>query len=358
MKVNFRDPSFRNDPGEVLRGLRKENPVAKIEGLSSFLVSRHADCAAILASKKFGFEESSDSLPGKSDYFGMRRALMVFQNAPDHPASRQEGKRMLAVKSAGEMEVIVRKAARLGLQEWNGSGDFVSGFARPFAWRIAEELFQEELGGSEVVMRLTRELTAALDPLGPGNSIKRAGEIFRLLEGGPGCPSKDGGDQLLMLVMASTFTTTHILGLVMEGLLTHPSLAALRQQKQEVTPEAVEELFRFYSPVQMTRRVALEEVEVKGRSYRAGTVFWLSLRSANEDERVFENPGVLDPERNPNRHLAFGKGAHNCLGAHLARMQLRVFLEEFCGRFPGMKMGEAKKMGSLVFRGLDALEVD
>ena len=361
--IDFRDPVFRRNPDHVLDRLRREEPVARIRRLPSYLVTRYEDCAAILSSAAFGFEEEDGKRAGRADYGTMRNSMMVFQDGPRHHATRLEGRKMLGAGSPAEVEQVVLESARevMAGRGWEQcEDDFVAGWARPFTATIAEKILGGGLAGSLDFQDLTRRLTGALDPLGPENSVAEAGRLYRLLEGGAeegGCPIHGGAEPFLMLVMASTFTTNHILGLVVQGLLEDPALATLLREKWDVRDEAVEELFRFFSPVQMTRRVAREEVVVGGRPFPASTIFWLSLRSANRDEAVFEDPERLRLDRTPNRHLAFGKGVHHCLGAHLARIQLRVFLEEFAGAFPAVRLvpGGSAPLEHPVFRGFDRL---
>jgi cytochrome P450 len=360
VKVDFRDPSFRSNPDAILSRLRMECPVAPVKGLPSFLVTRHQDCSAILTSKRFGFEDSSSLSESKPDYGFMRRSMMVFQNSPNHQKARLEGRRMLRRESPDK---VVEEAAHEVIDRWTqrkGPLDSVSNLARPFTWRIAERILEGEIGDPDKFQETMWQLARSMDPLAAGNSVTKAGGFYRLLEGmieHSGCPAGGQVEPFLMLMMASTFTTNHILGLVIEALLRDEEGRSLLRNGWNVDEAAVEELFRICSPVQMTRRVALQEVEVAGKEYPSGTVFWLSLRSANFDEDIFEVAGRLRLDRSHNPHLAFGKGVHNCLGADLARLQLRTFLNTFAGREPELALSKEKAVGldHLVFRGFQRL---
>jgi len=116
-------------------------------------------------------------------------------------------------------------------------------------------------------------------------------------------------------------------------------------------------LFRYHTPAQITRRRVMQQIEVAGNVLQPGQALWLSLVSANRDEKVFSNPQELDFSRKKNPHLAFGGGQHFCLGVHLARLQLRVFLEELVGQFPTLRVEDSVDDHNLVFRGLKSLRL-
>ena len=103
-------------------------------------------------------------------------------------------------------------------------------------------------------------------------------------------------------------------------------------------PVAVEEMLRWVSPIQNMARTAARDVELRGQKIRAGQKVILLYPSANRDAKVFAEPFRFDAARKPNDHLAFGLGGHFCLGANLARLELRVFLEEALRRMPGLEL--------------------
>ncbi len=144
------------------------------------------------------------------------------------------------------------------------------------------------------------------------------------------------------------------------ALLRHPAqLAALRADPQLIDG-AVEELLRYDSAVQMTARTATAETVVGGRAVRAGESVVLLLGAANRDPAVFDRPDVLDLRRpNAARHVAFGFGAHHCLGAALARVELRVALPLVLARFPDLALapGPVRRQATLDFRGPERLAV-
>jgi cytochrome P450 PksS len=151
-------------------------------------------------------------------------------------------------------------------------------------------------------------------------------------------------DELLamtfLLLVAGHETTVNLISGGTLALLEHPEQAeALRCDPSLVKP-AVEELLRYTSPVEMaTERYAREDVEIAGATIPRGELVLAVLGSANRDERHFEGPDVLDLARDPNRHLAFGKGGvHHCLGAPLARMEGQIAISAFSRRFPKARL--------------------
>jgi cytochrome P450 PksS len=151
-------------------------------------------------------------------------------------------------------------------------------------------------------------------------------------------------DELLamtfLLLVAGHETTVNLISGGTLALLEHPEQAeALRCDPSLVKP-AVEELLRYTSPVEMaTERYTREDVEIAGATIPRGELVLAVLGSANRDERHFECPDVLDLARDPNRHLAFGRGGvHHCLGAPLARMEGQVAISAFPRRFPKARL--------------------
>ncbi len=113
----------------------------------------------------------------------------------------------------------------------------------------------------------------------------------------------------------------------------HPAQLAALRADLSLAPSAVEEILRWANPLHYFRRTALADAEVGGVRIRAGDRVATYFTAANRDDTVFARPDDFDVRRTPNRHLSFGKGEHFCLGAHLARLEGRVFLEELLTRF-------------------------
>jgi cytochrome P450 len=166
------------------------------------------------------------------------------------------------------------------------------------------------------------------------------------------------------LLIAGHETTANQFGNFMYGLLTHPDqLTRLRKDPGLVNP-AVEEMMR-YTPLGGASsgfpRIATEDLELGGVTVRAGDAVFVDLAAANRDPRVFDNPQEFDVSRQVNPHVGFGHGVHHCLGAQLARLELRMALTAVMRRFPDLAFAVDEteicwKHGRSV-RGLQALPV-
>ena len=163
------------------------------------------------------------------------------------------------------------------------------------------------------------------------------------------CQARIDGDSLdddslvhetLLILIGGDETTRHVISGGVEELLAHPDqLARLAADPAALMPNAVEEMLRWVSPIKNMARVATRDVELAGAPIRAGQELILLYPSANRDEAVFEDPSTFDITRSPNPHLAFGFGAHFCLGNQLARLELRVMVERVLARLPDLRLG-------------------
>ena len=154
-------------------------------------------------------------------------------------------------------------------------------------------------------------------------------------------------------------STIDVSGNGMLALLQNPEQKTLLESDRSIMQTAIQEMFRFDSPLPYFHRYALEDIEYRGVKYEKGTMFGILYGSANRDPDQFEKPDTFDIRRNPNRHLAFGIGAHFCLGNHLARLNMDIMFNSLLGRFPGMQLADTEpeyRLG-LTSRGLKALRV-
>ncbi len=139
---------------------------------------------------------------------------------------------------------------------------------------------------------------------------------------------------LHLLLLGGLDTVTASLDCMIAFLVTHPELRARLVAEPAVVPAAVEEMLRYLSPVMTMPRIAAREHEMRGVRIEPGDPVMIMLGAANVDDEMFDDPETVDFDRSPNKHVAFGGGHHLCLGAHLARLELRVALEEIHRRIP------------------------
>jgi cytochrome P450 family 142 subfamily A polypeptide 1 len=143
----------------------------------------------------------------------------------------------------------------------------------------------------------------------------------------------------LLILIGGDETTRHVITGGMEQLLRNPDQRRLLLDDPGKIPVAVEEMLRWVSPIKNMARTATRDVELRGETIREGDKVLLLYPSANRDERVFPDPFTFDVTRQPNNHVAFGGyGAHFCLGASLARLELRVMFEELLKHLPDMEL--------------------
>ena len=163
------------------------------------------------------------------------------------------------------------------------------------------------------------------------------------------------------LVLAAGFeTTVNLLGNGIRMLIDAPDQLAVLRENPQLWPNAVEEILRLDSPVQLTARVACKDTDVAGTRVARGEMVVTYLGAANRDPAVFDDPHRFDVQRaNAGRHLAFSGGRHFCLGAALARAEGEVGLRTFFERFPAARpAGTGVRRGTRVLRGWSTLPVE
>jgi len=165
---------------------------------------------------------------------------------------------------------------------------------------------------------------------------------------------------MLLLAVAGNETTRNATAHGMWALMSNPDqFELLKENRQELLPTAVDEIVRYGSPVMHFRRTATEDTEIGGQPIRKGDKVVMWHISANRDEREFVDPDRFDVTRSPNHHVGFGGGgAHFCLGANLARMELNLVFDEICRRLPDIRAtGEPDRLRSNFIAGIKHLPV-
>ena len=162
-----------------------------------------------------------------------------------------------------------------------------------------------------------------------------------------------------MLTVAGNETTRNLMSGAMHAFFGHPEQWQRLLDDRSLLPAAVEEMLRFVSPVMNFRRTAMADTELSGTRVAAGDKVVFFHVSANRDEEVFVQPDVFDVARDPNPHIAFGGGGpHFCLGANLARMEIRVMFEHLLDRMPDLRQdGDVQRLQSQFINGVKHLPV-
>jgi cytochrome P450 len=204
------------------------------------------------------------------------------------------------------------------------------------------------VGGLNEMTELALEL-AAHRRRHPGDDLMTA--LVEAEIDGEGLTDAEIGAFFTLLAVAGNDTTRHTTSHGAHLLQEHPEERAyVEANPAERLPDAIEEIIRVATPVLTFRRTATQDTELHGQPIAAGEKVVMFYESANRDENAFDDPGTFDVTRSPNHHVGFGGGGpHYCLGASLARTQLRAIFGELLTRVPNLELGEPERLqGSLI----------
>jgi cytochrome P450 len=342
------------DPYPVYRELRERAPLARSESRDLWILSRWADVHEALLDPG-RFISGRGTVPSG---FLSEKPMLITQDPPQHTRLRRAVQRAFTPRRIGALEPRVRALARELLAELGDKreAELYDAYLNPLPFYVIGELLGVERAQREMVARCGDAIvhaTRADDPRVTAAEAELYGWLAREIPRRRERPgddllsvlvhASDEGEALdepeligfcALLVMAGTETTTNALGNALLLLDRQRELRAALLARRRVAASAVDEILRFESPVQGLTRTLACDVELHGRRLCRGERVHLLFGSANRDERAFAAPERVDPGREPNQHLAFGFGIHFCLGASLARLELRVGLEEFLARAP------------------------
>ncbi|GCE21767.1 cytochrome P450 family protein [Dictyobacter kobayashii] len=194
----------------------------------------------------------------------------------------------------------------------------------------------------------------------PGSDL--VSDLIQAEESGDTLNENELISTIFLLIVAGHETTVNLIGTGTLALLQHPAQLRLLQQDATLIPSAVEELLRYTAPVSLSSpRWALEDIPMHGQVIRQGEMVLLSLIAANTDPQQFNEPDELEITRQVNRHLAFGKGIHVCLGAPLARLEGQIAFATLLRRLPALHLAEEPEQlawnRTPILRGLTSLPV-
>lgn len=393
-------PARRSNPYRSYERLRRLDRVHR-SPIGVWLLSGHADANELLRDPRLSSSEDHVDLDtlrlgplrrvlGRSDVVEsgpfFEQALLLFMDPPDHTRIRTSVNRAFTPRRVHELEGRIRTIADELIDPIESAGrcELMSEFAYPFPARVICELVgvpDDEMhhliehapalaGGLEPGPMLTAEALAAANAATVALSDymrhlidhRRANPDDRLLSALLTADDRLTDDELvalvLLLLIAGHETTANLLGNGMVALLNHPAQARELVADESLDVNAVDELLRYDSPVQLTMRVPTEPIELRGHRIPAGTVIVLCIGAANHDPDVFADPEHLDWHRPSNPHLAFGGGIHYCLGAQLARTEARIGLRALLDRvgLPCLD-GAPVRRPSFTIRGLERLDL-
>lgn len=394
--VDLSDPKtfLAGVPHAYFRALREQDPVhwqeecelpALPPGPGYWALTRHQDVAFV--SKHPEIFSSAVGTSALNEIPARERRLARQQLIQMDPPGHTELRKLMNVQfkprgvsaTEGHMRKIVCET--LDRLEGRSRADFVADVSAPISLRVLTNFLGVPDRYTARFYRWTNEIVRLSEP-GSFNLLRArlallqifaqssllarkrrgrpAGDVFSRLVNGEfrGKPLTRVMTQVnfLLLIVAGNETTRNALSGGLQALCEHPEQLDRLRRDPSLLPQAVEEILRWVSPVMQFRRTALRDIRIGEQEIREGDKIVMYYGAANRDPEVFDDPETFDITRRPNPHLAFGIGTHFCMGSHIARLEMRVTLEEFLRRFPNPSLaGPPERLPSNFINGIQRL---
>ena len=373
-----------------------------------WLVSRHADIMAISRDPQRFANGVRPTVLTDRDGEALARAAtpnndahlirsLVQMDAPDHMKYRLLTQSWFMPKNLKIVEDRIRQIARETVGQMLAAGgetDFARDIAAHYPLRVIMDILGVPPEDEPRMLMLTQQLFGPTDPelnrsreaitsaeqaiamlhyviadfenyfreltadrrANPREDI--ATVIANAMVGGEQIPDRELAGYYMIIATAGHDTTSASTAGAMMELAKDPALFARFRDAESDKAGLIEEAIRWTTPVQHFMRSAKEDVEVGGQTIREGDWLMLNYVSGNRDEQIFADPFAFDPDREKNQQIAFGFGAHVCLGQHLARMEMRILMEELLPRLSHLELaGEPARVESVFVGGLKRLPV-
>ena len=357
------DPELAAAPQASYRAMQENMPVLRLDGM--VMISRHEDVMHALRHPEL-FSSNMDAI----DIGNIRPLIPLQIDPPDHVKFRRLLDPLFSPKEVAKLEPEVRRLVNELIDGFEAAGEceFSDQFAIPLPCTVFLALLGLPLEDLDLFLRFKN---AIIRPGGTdGDDMRRiqraAGtEIYAYFQSVVDARRAEPRDDLIsgfiaaevdgarlsdndildicyLFLLAGLDTVTASLTCAVAYLAAHPDRRDAIAADLSLVPAAVEELLRWESIVPAVPRVAMSDIEISGETVHAGEAVMCMLGAANIDPGEFPDADVVDLERAGNRHIAFGGGVHRCLGSHLARLEMRVALEELHRRLPTylIKAGE------------------
>ena len=392
---NLASPQFKADPHPFYTYLRHEAPVYRAvlpDRRVAWLLARYDDTIMLLKDERFVKDRANAQPPGeplRTQWVpGFARPLarnMLDLDAPDHARLRllvsKVFTRGLVEQLRGRVETLCD--GFLVAAQRRGSLDLIRDYAVPLPTTIIAEMLgvpvedrtrfhrwsariiaissgRDQLGALPSLWLFVRYLQALFQQRRAQPRADLISQLIQVQEAGERLSDDEMLSMVFILLIAGHETTVNLIGTGTLALLDHPVQAERLRRDPAIIGPAVEELVRYASPVELaTERYAREDITIHDCTIPRGEMVLGVIGSANRDEQHFVNGQDLDLTREPNKHLAFGQGAHYCLGAPLARLEGQIAFSSMATRFTSMSLevDEPPYRDHFVLRGLASLPV-
>lgn len=395
--VRLLDPSIRANPYPAYERIRERGPLLLPEA-NLVVFSSFQDCGDVLrhpssASDRLKSTVAQRQIADGAEPRPFGQPGFLFLDPPDHTRLRKLAQQAFAPKRVRALEADIASLVDSLLDDIAAAGSFdvITDLAYPLPVAVICRMLGVPIEDEPEFSRASALLAQGLDPFAtftgeqPDNFHDRLqtgrwlrGYLAGLIEQRRSDPRQDlisaliaaeeDGDQLTtdeivatcnLLLIAGHETTVNLIANAILAMLRQPHYWAELAGDPDRASAIIEETLRFDPPVQMVGRVAAQEMAVGEVTIPKGDTMMLLLAAAQRDPRAFERPDEFDPDREDIRHLAFGHGAHFCLGAPLARLEARIALSAVTSRFPAARMtSEAVYKPNVTLRGMETLAVE
>ena len=391
MRPNMIDPTlYAGDPHPTYRWLRANAPVYRDEAAQAWILSKHEDVTN--ASKTADLFSAAQGVLADSEAL----VSIVSVDDPRHARLRKLVNKGFTPRMVGLLSERVRTLADELIESAaaRGTCDLVQDLAVPLPLYIIAEMlgiheddFERFHDWSDRLIGISghfddvakmNDSVAAFTEYGEylkGVFEERRREpredlvtiLVQAQESGVLAPDEESmeNDEIIMfmtlLLVAGNETTRNAISGGMLALMQNRDQLELLRSHPERMDGAVEEILRYVSPIICFKRTTTRDTEIRGQAIRAGERVVMLYQSANRDEDVYAEPDRFDVTRTPNPHVAFGIGPHFCLGANLARMELKVMVQKLIERFPNIRPvpgTSAKRVASTLVAGIQELPVE
>ncbi len=393
-------PELLANPYPAMEQMRQLGGVVFSPKGNQWLVLGYDDANSILRSKKFGKKLLTAWKPPNLIIRGAMRALrrkqgssMLIQDPPDHTRLRSLVNSAFTPGVIHSIEGHIESIADELIEKMSGrldrgeNVDLISEFAFPLPVIVIAELLGVPAENRAQFKKWSTDITTSFSgsvrPMKMAKSfmsihslrlyLKIIAEekrhnpkddlISNLVRAQAEDYEKLSNEELIantvLILIAGHETTVNLIGNGVYNLLVHESELNKIKADAELIPNAVEEILRFDPPVQIVRRLALEDSTLGGKEIKAGDVLTVMTAACNRDPSINEDPATFDIEREQIKHLTFGAGIHYCLGAELARTEGRTALRKLFARFPDLCLADQdlKFKGPFSLRGFRELWV-